>query len=402
MEGIIQKSVKDYVEDVKAGNVIIPTFQRGKAWNNEKVTKLFLSLLYDYIVPPIIYSQKSIKTKDGIVVDKLIILDGLQRTLALLKILGGEIKFKLNDKELEKLLPEEAKLFKEKIAGKTFNELDKDIQEAFLSKTIVLRGKRFDNPYKLQRNFILLNDKPTPLNIIELLNAMYYSPLTYLAIQLSDRPEFIKVMKGKYTEKYKNKEKRFDNLKRYTRIVGLARLSKEIIEGEYSYRIFNDFLQDTYERVYKIGEGIDGGELKKRLAIMFIPIAITQYLEGIGFAFSKKYKNLGYVDVIGIYTSYLVDKYGEEVGNKIMEIIKGNLKLLKNETILDEILSVIYTIYEKRLEMFFGDMGESSFFVKLVNHPKFQENINQRNNVKYPILKERIKIVYDNLENLGI
>ena len=402
MEGIIQKTVRDYIESIKDGIVIIPTFQRGNVWNNEKVTKLFLSLLYDYIVPPLIYSQKTIKTKDGIAVDKLIILDGLQRTLALLKIVGNKVRFKLKEKELKKFLPDEAKLFKEKIEGKTFNELDKDIQEAFLSKTIVLRGKKFDNSYKLQRNFILLNDKPTPLNVIELLNAMYYSPLTHLAIELSDRAEFIKVIRGKYSEKYKNVENRFENMKRYTRIVGLGRLSKEIMEGEYSYRIFNDFLQDTYERVYKIGEEMDNEDLKRRLTIMFIPIVITQYLESVGFAFSKKYRNSGYIDIVGVYTNYLVDKYGEEVGNKIWEIINGDLKMLKDEAIIEEIISVAYAIYEKRLEMFFGDLGQDSIFIRLANHPKFQENINQRNNVKYPILKERVKIVYDNLINLRI
>ena len=110
MEGIIQKTVRDCLTAMENQQIVIPTFQRGKAWSKSKMSKLFLSLLFDYIVPPLIAGNRKIK-KGELSDERLIILDGLQRLRTLTEIVGGKVRIKLTEKDLNDFLPNEVKFY---------------------------------------------------------------------------------------------------------------------------------------------------------------------------------------------------------------------------------------------------------------------------------------------------
>lgn len=92
--------------------------QRNQVWNNKKQSKLIHSVLYGFPIPPIFVQQK----------EKFIVLDGKQRLTTIYDFFNNKLKL---TKDIKAINGEEIK-------GKTFAELPKKLQNAFLDYTIDL------------------------------------------------------------------------------------------------------------------------------------------------------------------------------------------------------------------------------------------------------------------------
>lgn len=158
---LYDRMIKDLVNEIADGNIILdPDYQRNYVWNNKKASLLIESVLLNIPIP-VIYASED---QNG----KWIIVDGLQRLYSLQRYFNNE--FKLVDLET---LPE--------LNGTKFSKLDESIQKKLERGELRLIVLQNDSDPNIQFDiFMRLNTGAVKLNEQELRNCLYRGPLNSL------------------------------------------------------------------------------------------------------------------------------------------------------------------------------------------------------------------------------
>ena len=154
---------------------LFPGYQRRFRWDNERKSKLIESFLMNVPVPPIFLNEDRY--------GKYSVIDGKQRLSA------------VNDFITVKLILQGLEVFSD-INGCNFFDLPEDLQNVIklrptLRAIIILRQS--DNDVKFEV-FQRLNTGGVTLNPQEIRNSTYPGPLNDLILELSEHPEFHKLL----------------------------------------------------------------------------------------------------------------------------------------------------------------------------------------------------------------
>jgi hypothetical protein len=164
---------------MQAGDIDIPTFQRGFVWNQAKASKLIESFLMGLPVPPVfLYSESSTK--------KLLVIDGQQRLKSIRYFFEGYFGEPVRGKRhVFKLrtLNEKSKWFNRAYDDLT-DEERRDFDNKVLRAFIVEQLDPQDNT-SVYHIFERLNTGGTLLNNQEIRNSLYHGKLNELLKELN-------------------------------------------------------------------------------------------------------------------------------------------------------------------------------------------------------------------------
>lgn len=156
--------------------------QRGFVWNLDEKSLLIHSILQGYDIPPI--QTQRVETENGY---KLNVLDGKQRLSTITQFYCNEFKL---SKKTEKVILDTGEEYE--IAGKYFDELDKPLQDAFLSATIDIY--EIEGLTEQQRDTLFYRyNQGKPLTKFELTKGKYHGPELDKIVSLSRLPFFKKI-----------------------------------------------------------------------------------------------------------------------------------------------------------------------------------------------------------------
>ncbi|MDE2921800.1 MAG: DUF262 domain-containing protein [Acidobacteriota bacterium] len=131
-----------------------PEYQRGEVWNDHQRKRLVDSVFRGFQLP-IIYLHKATTVSYGLQQDRLEIIDGQQRMEALYRFHVGALKLYERDDpdaEFPRFLHETDCPW----GGKTFKDLDEELQQAFLNSEIQVAFVESDNNNEIRELFVRL------------------------------------------------------------------------------------------------------------------------------------------------------------------------------------------------------------------------------------------------------
>lgn len=218
-------SVFQYMRDYDRQRLLIdPEYQRNLVWKPFQMSRFIESILLGFPLPPFYVNQT--------VENKLVIIDGLQRTTTLHKFVNDE--FALTDL---KTLP--------KINGQKFSELPDAYKAKIEDKNIQLYILKPSTPIEVVYElFDRINTGGTPLNRQEVRNCIFLGKSTQLLSELSKEDYFRQAIdKGVSPTRMKDRE------------VVLRYLAFKIFDYEQDYTgDLSEFLENAMKRINKMGE----------------------------------------------------------------------------------------------------------------------------------------------------
>ena len=172
----------DYSADVLVGRlrkekIFVPPFQRKYVWNLQKASRFIESLLLGLPVPGIFLSQEAIT-------NRMLIVDGQQRLMSLLKFYDG-----IFDEKAFKL-----KGIGSEYNGKSYKDLkDSDrnrLDDSILHATVIKQDKPSDDDSSIYMVFERLNTGGMPLQPQEIRACIYYGEFNELLSTLILTPSW--------------------------------------------------------------------------------------------------------------------------------------------------------------------------------------------------------------------
>ena len=166
-------SAEVLVNKLRREQIFIPSFQRKYVWNIQKASRFIESLLLGLPVPGIFLSQEA-------TTNKLLIVDGQQRLMSLLKYYEGRF--------------DDTKVFKLKgvcrdFDGKTYKELRESdryrLDDSTLHATVIKQDRPTDDDSSIYMVFERLNTGGMPLQSQEIRACIYYGEFNDLLSTLA-------------------------------------------------------------------------------------------------------------------------------------------------------------------------------------------------------------------------
>lgn len=173
--------VQILLSDVKRGRLLLhPSFQRQFVWDNQKATRLIESALMEIPLPVVYFAEEENGKKS--------VIDGQQRLTSFFSFIDGKFPdgktFRLGNMQV---FPE--------LKGKSFTELDEELQEKILDCQIrSITFKKNCNPDLKYNVFERLNTGSVSLNDQELRNCMYRGRFNDLIKELAEDSEFLSIV----------------------------------------------------------------------------------------------------------------------------------------------------------------------------------------------------------------
>jgi uncharacterized protein with ParB-like and HNH nuclease domain len=218
-------SIYQYMRDYDRQRLQIdPDYQRNLVWKPYQMSRFIESILLGFPLPPFYVNQ----TKEN----KLVIIDGLQRTTTLHKFVNDE--FALTEL---KTLPN--------INGKKFSELPDAYKAKIEDKNIQLYILKPSTPIEVVYElFDRINTGGTPLNRQEVRNCIFLGNSTKLLQELAKQDYFRKAIdNGVSPTRMKDRE------------VVLRYLAFKIFDYEKDYMgDLSEFLENVMRRINNMGE----------------------------------------------------------------------------------------------------------------------------------------------------
>jgi Protein of unknown function DUF262 len=154
----INWNVKQFIKMVDKGTISFdyPIQREGSQWDNLQKSLLIHSLAEDYPVPAL-YSITNEEEIDGKTVNVYYILDGKQRLTNIRDFVKGE--YALHEETPNAVIDG----VEYELAGKTFSELEEDVQDAILSYTLLIYKMDEITDEQIEELFFRLNNG-TPLS----------------------------------------------------------------------------------------------------------------------------------------------------------------------------------------------------------------------------------------------
>lgn len=164
-------SVYEYLRQLDKGKIVVqPDFQRNQVWKNVQKSRFIESILLNFPLPPIYLNE----TREA----KYVVIDGLQRTIALKQFYSGEITLK----GLEAL---------PKYNGETFESLPEILRSKFEDKKLTIFVLKPSTPMVVIYDlFNRINTGGTQLNRQEVRNCIFIGKATMLLKELSEQHYF--------------------------------------------------------------------------------------------------------------------------------------------------------------------------------------------------------------------
>ncbi len=218
-------SIFQYMRDYDRKRLIIdPAYQRNFVWTPDQMSRFIESILLGFPLPPFYVNQT--------VENKLVIIDGLQRTTTLHRFVNDEFTLK----EL-KTLPD--------INGKKFSELPESYRAKIEDKNIQLYILKPSTPIEVVYElFDRINTGGTQLERQEVRNGIFLGKSTELLAELASESYFRKAInEGVSPKRMKDRE------------VVLRYLAFKIFDYERDYAgELNEFLENAMKKINKMGE----------------------------------------------------------------------------------------------------------------------------------------------------
>ena len=150
---------------------LAPDFQRDYVWKARQQTRLIESVLLGIPLPAFYFNQER---------ERLQVVDGVQRLTTISNFMRGEFRLELGSLEYLKDL-----------SGKTFSELDPQLQRRFSKTQIVVHVIEPQTPDGVKYDiFSRVNTGGSPLSAQEIRHAMSKAPSRNFLKQLVDLPSF--------------------------------------------------------------------------------------------------------------------------------------------------------------------------------------------------------------------
>ena len=166
--------VVSLVRKKEQGKIVVPDFQRNQVWKPQQKSRFIESLILNIPVPPFYISQD--------IEGKMIIVDGLQRSSAILDFLSN--KYKLVGLEA---LPT--------LNGKSYNELDNELKARIEDRELLLYVLKPSVPLSIVYDiFNRINSNGTPLTRQEIRNCIYIGNSTKVLAKLANYEIFKKAV----------------------------------------------------------------------------------------------------------------------------------------------------------------------------------------------------------------
>ena len=366
-------SVQQYYNWVKQGIIKIPPYQRGLAWNKKKIPKLLISLI-KYKIPPILVNRKTITTPNGIQQEIYQLVDGLQRTLAIMMILEDQIVLKFDKKEQ---VPKSVKQLINLIEGKKFSELPEDIKNAVLNASIILEETELE-PEDLQYMYILINQRPTPLNTAEFMYSLYYNLLMELMKAISDSKSFITLWNKTYKGNI-NEYTRFKPLMFYIRLFLFTRYANDLANESETIHQLSKWIMDKVGDIVQYNTATDlMNKIVEHLIFKGLVEIHKQNLQDIVIT-KGAYKGNVYFDILAVIYNHILGKDSElKLRRAVLEKVIPNYtkegKFLPKQLIQDIEGNklMVGDVVDAQLDEKSKYLLSREFFLSIVNDPEFQ------------------------------
>ena len=304
-------SVFEYIRKVNDGKIVMnPDFQRNEVWTIEQKSQLIESTMLEIPIPAF-YMKKD-------ALGRLIVVDGLQRTLALRGFLNDEFQL-YGLKALNKL------------NGLTCSEMRKDEKFSNLITRVEDKQLMFyviskDTPMSIVYDiFNRINTGGTKLERQEIRNCIFIGHSTRLLKELSGEDAFKKAIdKGISDKRMKDRE------------AALRCIAFTILDYKKNYtRSMDDFLERAMRKINKLST-VEVEDIKKRfLKIMEQTLRV---FGGSNFRIPSDYTrgriNIAVMETI-YYVFYMKTELGQPIDNNLMR--QSFQTLLKDSEYLDAV-----------------------------------------------------------------
>ncbi|NJL13825.1 MAG: DUF262 domain-containing protein [Microscillaceae bacterium] len=305
-------SIYQYMRDYDRQRLQIdPDYQRNLVWKPAQMSRFIESILLGFPLPPFYVNQT--------IENKLVIIDGLQRTTTLHKFVNDEFTLK----EL-KTLPD--------INNKKFSELPESYRAKIEDKNIQLYILKPSTPIEVVYElFDRINTGGTPLNRQEVRNCIYLGKSTQLLSELSKEPYFRQAIdNGVSPTRMKDRE------------VVLRYLAFKIFDYEKDYQgDLSEFLEKAMQRINKMGEEeieIHKQDFKRVMKLTYEFFGKRNFrfpvLDKEGNIQSRGFINTSMFESVAYFFSSCTDEFLSTYREKIQENFE---KLLKNPIYIDAV-----------------------------------------------------------------
>lgn len=214
-------SVFEIYRRYKRGDIIVkPFYQRNPVWPNSKKSKLIESVIRNIPIPSFYFAELD----DG----KWEVVDGQQRLRAFFEFISNEYRLS----SLPVLTDLNRKYFKD------LTSQGRKIEDYILHIFIIKKNSHPDIRFDI---FERINEGATQLNAQELRNSMYRNGQNEILKKLSKKASFIKLTKGKLSEK---------RLKNEEAVLRFLSFCVKDYDTDYNGNM-NAFLNDTMEKFYE-------------------------------------------------------------------------------------------------------------------------------------------------------
>lgn len=304
-------SVFEYIRKVNDKKIVMnPDFQRNEVWSTEQKSQLIESTMLEIPIPAF-YMKKDAQ-------GRLIVVDGLQRTLALRGFLNDE--FQLSGlKALNKL---NGRTCSEMRADESLSSLITRVEDRQLLFYVISKNTPMSIVYDI---FNRINTGGTKLERQEIRNCIFIGHSTRLLKELSGEDAFKKAIDGGISGKrMKDRE------------AALRCIAFTIIDYHKNYlRSMDDFLEQAMRQINKMSM-VEVGDIKKR----FLEI-MDKTLQSFGeanFRIPSDYTR-GRINIAVMETVYYVYYKKIELGQTIDNALMGRSfqTLLRDSDYLDAV-----------------------------------------------------------------
>lgn len=224
----IERSVRDILNWVKKGKIIIPKFQRDFVWNYNQSCKLVESILLGLPIPDF-FMFRLIDNEEK--TEKYILIDGLQRYTTINQYVSGEYIqgdmkkiFKINDKSSQWY-------------SKTYEELEEEDKDFFQDYSLKINVfDSIETSEQIQKLYMTsiferINTGSSKLSGQEVRNAIYDGPVVTALRHDAKNEYFLSLLQDdrkKYLQRSKNEEF-------YLRILSYNHVYNQIMKSSCLY-----------------------------------------------------------------------------------------------------------------------------------------------------------------------
>jgi hypothetical protein len=186
-QNVVTMTIADYCQAFERYEVVInKRYQRSpKVWPERARSYLIETILKGFPVPKLTLHQiTDLKSRQTI----KHVVDGQQRTMAIRDFFSGSLRLS-------------RRLELSEAAGRTYTQLDEELQEAFLAYPLIFDQFEAATEEDVREYFRRINSFTAPLNAEEQRHARYQGPMKWFILRLADTHGMALVNLGAVSEK---------------------------------------------------------------------------------------------------------------------------------------------------------------------------------------------------------